>query len=290
MATAVGVRVSSLAPRRSKVRFAPTSFYACGTKRRHPPAPLLLLSNRDPLRWARGWIRPTGGSFSFLERSVFIAPSTSGQSPLCSDVFLCLRHKKTSSARSLAPPLQPRPAALGSRLGPPYGRLFFLPGKIGFHCPFHVGAKSALLRRLFMPAAQKDVIRPLPGSSSPTATHCAGLAVGAALRAALLPSWKDLLRRLFFPEQKRCSPAPQRFVRKLQPSASRQKRSLQRKRPTGGDIPAGNQTVLFPHAPGCIPPPPGSPSPGKKPASLRRNDWRGTTSPRPDFWPNLPRR
>ena len=240
MATAVGVRVSSLAPRRSKVRFAPTSFYACGTKRRHPPAPLLLLSNRDPLRWARGWGRPTGGSFSFLERSVFIAPSTSEQSPLCSDVFLCLRHKKTSSARSLAPPLQPRPAALGSQLGPPCGCLF--PGNFGFHRSFHVGAKSALLRRLFLP------------------------------------------------EQKRRSPAPQRFVRKLQPSASRQKRSLQRKRPTGGDIPVGNQTVLFPHAPGCIPPPPGSPSPGKKPASLRRNDWRDTVFPRPDFWPNLPRK
>ena len=188
MATAVGVRVSSLAPRRSKVRFAPTSFYACGTKRRHPPAPLLLLSNRDPLRWARGWGRPTGGSFSFLERSVFIAPSTSEQSPLCSDVFLCLRHKKTSSARSLAPPLQPRPAALGSQLGPPCGCLF--PGNFGFHRSFHVGAKSALLRRLFMPAAQKDVIRPLPGSSSPTATRCAGLAVGATLRVPLSLSRK----------------------------------------------------------------------------------------------------
>ena len=61
-------RFSLPLPRRGKVRFAPTSFYACGTKRRHPPAPWLLLSNRDPLRWARGWIRPTGGSFSFLER------------------------------------------------------------------------------------------------------------------------------------------------------------------------------------------------------------------------------
>ena len=64
MATAVGVRVSSLAPRRSKVRFAPTSFYACGTKRRHPPAPWLLLSNRDPLRWARGWGPPCGRFFA----------------------------------------------------------------------------------------------------------------------------------------------------------------------------------------------------------------------------------
>ncbi len=42
-------------PRRSKVRFAPAFFYSCGIKERHPPAPLLLLSNRDSLRWIRGW-------------------------------------------------------------------------------------------------------------------------------------------------------------------------------------------------------------------------------------------
>ncbi len=42
-------------PRRSKVRFAPTFFYSCGTKERHPPAPLLLLPNCDPLCWARSW-------------------------------------------------------------------------------------------------------------------------------------------------------------------------------------------------------------------------------------------
>ena len=70
------VRIPPAAPRRSKVRFAPTFFYSCGTKERHPPAPLLLLSNRDPqrsrwrlcrltdaacplrvLRWARGRVR-----------------------------------------------------------------------------------------------------------------------------------------------------------------------------------------------------------------------------------------
>ena len=44
----VWVRVPLPAPRRSKVRFAPTSFYACGKKRRHPPAPLLLLFRKRP--------------------------------------------------------------------------------------------------------------------------------------------------------------------------------------------------------------------------------------------------
>ena len=43
--------------RRSKVRFAPTFFYSCGTKERHPPAPLLLLSKSQPLRWVVIWVK-----------------------------------------------------------------------------------------------------------------------------------------------------------------------------------------------------------------------------------------
>ena len=39
-------------------------------------------------------------------------------------------------------------------------------------------AKSALRPRSFLPLAEKNVIRPLPCSSFPTATRCAGLAVG----------------------------------------------------------------------------------------------------------------
>ena len=75
-------------PRRSKVRFAPAFFYSCGIKERHPPAPLLLLSNRDSLRWIRGWFLARAKKithrmcprFRFLE-----------QSPLCSGVLLFLR-------------------------------------------------------------------------------------------------------------------------------------------------------------------------------------------------------
>ena len=37
------VRIPLSPPRRSKVRFAPTYFYACGIKISHPPASLLLL-------------------------------------------------------------------------------------------------------------------------------------------------------------------------------------------------------------------------------------------------------
>ena len=46
------------------------------------------------------------------------------------------------------------------------------------HYPYHVGAKFALLRRSFIPAEQKNVIRPLPCSSIPTVARFAGLAVG----------------------------------------------------------------------------------------------------------------
>ena len=60
----VWVRVPPPAPRRSKVRFAPTFFYSCGTKERHPPASLLLLSKSNPLRWASIWFFPFFGHFS----------------------------------------------------------------------------------------------------------------------------------------------------------------------------------------------------------------------------------
>ena len=48
--------VSPLIPRRSKVRFAPTSFYARGKKDVIRPAPLLLLSKSQPLALGRDLI------------------------------------------------------------------------------------------------------------------------------------------------------------------------------------------------------------------------------------------
>ena len=54
------------APRRSKVRFAPTFFYSCGIKEHHPPASLRLLSKPNPLRWASAW---DGGSAAVWEKS-----------------------------------------------------------------------------------------------------------------------------------------------------------------------------------------------------------------------------
>ena len=71
--------------------------------------------------------RPEGRSGAAVARysiSILAAPSTSEQSPLCSDVLLFLRAKRTSSARFLALPLQIEPSALGFDLWPPCGRRF----------------------------------------------------------------------------------------------------------------------------------------------------------------------
>ena len=48
------------------------------------------------------------------------------------------------------------------------------------HYPYHVGAKFALLRRSFLPSLEKNAIRPLPCSSSPNCTRCAGLRFDSA--------------------------------------------------------------------------------------------------------------
>ena len=49
----------------------------------------------------------------FFKKFCIATRTTSEQSPLCSDVLLFLRNKRTSSARFLAPPFQIEPAALG---------------------------------------------------------------------------------------------------------------------------------------------------------------------------------
>ena len=60
---------------------------------------------------------------------------------------------------------------------------------------FHVGAKSALLRRSFIPLEQKNVIRPLPCSSFPTAIRCAAVGGFAALRMRRTPCGCNLNRK-----------------------------------------------------------------------------------------------
>ena len=80
----------------------------------------------------------------------------------------------------------------------------------------HVGAKSALLRRLFMPTAEKDVIRTLPCSSFPNWTHFVGLQFGVFLFRGLrivrdgvfsfrINAISHSLRRSSFPNWTRCA-------------------------------------------------------------------------------------
>ena len=162
----VWVRVPPSAPRRSKVRFAPTSFFCLRQKRRHPHAPLLLLSNCDPLCWlAVG--RPPCGRHSSPIGGLGGSPFLLGQGAVrfAPASFFCLRQKKTPSARSLAPPFQLRPALLArswqaalraaffsnrrsrgvpvpSRLGAVrFAPIFFVPGK-----KRHPHARPAILR------------------------------------------------------------------------------------------------------------------------------------------------
>ncbi len=86
-------------PSRSKVRFAPTPFYAYGRKRRHPHAPLLLLSKLNPLTLGFN----LGFSFSrtsYRSRRRFF--------------FQNNRHRSFTPSLLL---LQIEPAALGFNLG-----------------------------------------------------------------------------------------------------------------------------------------------------------------------------
>ena len=81
-------------------------------------APLLLLSERDPLRWVPA---------RFPCAPPIRPPSSSSQSPLCSG-----QPAGYPSLRSLAPPLRHGPASLGSVSVSDFparrGRLQFIPG------------------------------------------------------------------------------------------------------------------------------------------------------------------
>ena len=50
-------------------------FLCLWQKRRHPPAPLFLLPNCDPLRWARSWWAALQAAFSPLRNIDFNRPS-----------------------------------------------------------------------------------------------------------------------------------------------------------------------------------------------------------------------
>ena len=95
----------------SCISLAPTFF-----KSQSALIPLLLLSDRDSLRWIRGRFL-TGGE---TKLSRMKPPDTSEQSRFAPTFFYSCG-TKTSSARSLAPPFQPQFAAEPLAALPPYG-------------------------------------------------------------------------------------------------------------------------------------------------------------------------
>ena len=102
----VRVRVPPPAPRRSKLHIACSDFFQ-KSERAHFAAPPF---QTEPA--SLGFCLGLGADLKTGASKLF-ALSTSEQSPLCSDVLLFLWNKRTSSARSLAPPFQIEPAALG---------------------------------------------------------------------------------------------------------------------------------------------------------------------------------
>ena len=100
------------------------------------PLPCSSFPNRNRWRWVAVWV------------------------PKCARVSFCQRFPRRSKVR-FAPPFQTATAGVGLRFG-----FLNAHGYLSVNAS-HVGAKSALLRRLFMPAAKKDVIRPLTCRFSP---------------------------------------------------------------------------------------------------------------------------
>ena len=92
-------------------------------------------SNRDPLRWARGWVPPCGRLFHSYQRLHLFYQHKTRRSKLCiacSDLFY-----KSERAHAAAPPLQTATVSLGCGLGPPLRGGFACHGKnIDFNRPF----------------------------------------------------------------------------------------------------------------------------------------------------------
>ena len=88
-------------------------FLCLWQKRRHPPAPLLLLSKSQPLTLGCDLVL---GKNLKAGASILLRCSTSEQSPLCSDVFLCLWQKRRHPPAPLLLLSKSQPLTLGCDL------------------------------------------------------------------------------------------------------------------------------------------------------------------------------
>ena len=84
------------------------------------------------------------------------------------------------------------------------------------HQAYHVGAKSALLRRLFMPTAEKDVIRTLPCSSF---SKLNPLTLGFNLVSSFLRTSYRSRRRFFFQNNRHRSFTPSLLLLQIEPTS-----------------------------------------------------------------------
>ena len=110
MSTDVWVQVPSLAPRRSKVRFAPTSYYACGKKDVIRPLPCSSFPTTTRYAGLAVGGPSCGRHFSPLRNIDFNRPFQVGAS------FVSLAptfFQKSERTRSAAPPFKIEPASLG---------------------------------------------------------------------------------------------------------------------------------------------------------------------------------
>ena len=99
----VPVRVRPPAPRRSKVRFAPTSFYACGQKDVIRPPPCSSFPTATRCAGLAVGVLPCG-RLLFGKISILTLPSKPEQSSLCSGLLFGFSRKEHHPSAS-SPPL-----------------------------------------------------------------------------------------------------------------------------------------------------------------------------------------
>ena len=163
----VWVRVPPSAPRRSKVRFAPTSFLCLWQKKTPSARSLAPPFQLRPALLARSWQAALRAAF-FSNRRSRVSPFLPGRGPSALLRRLFYAYGKKDAIRTL--PCSSFPTATrfaGSQLaGRPAGGILLQSEVSGVPVPSRPGGPSALLRYFLSPA--KDAIR-TPGRQSSAA-------------------------------------------------------------------------------------------------------------------------
>ena len=149
----VRVRLPSAAPRRSKVRFAPTSFYACGKKDVIRPLPCSSFPTATRCAGLAVGGPPCGRLLYARKRHI-----------ACDELFH-FTAKLIARSLKLLLASKPDPLSLGFGLGPPLRGGFFLSQKnIDFNRLFQLAASVISLAASFFLSLQNLLLRS-PGFS-----------------------------------------------------------------------------------------------------------------------------